>query len=112
MLRLPRENQHWGSQRCQRARARGSPPAALDTRDEGKHEDEEQVEVGARTCHHDEQRRVFREVRGVCRIGTTDRVAILYEGRQPDVRRWTAMLDDAGYAADALEAAGSSLEAA
>lgn len=39
---------------------------------------------------------VFREVRRVYRIGTTDHVAMLYEGAQPDVRRWVAVLEEAG----------------
>jgi 20S proteasome alpha/beta subunit len=55
---------------------------------------------------------VFREVRRVYRIGTTDHVAMVYEGAQPDVRRWVAVLEQAGYAAEALEEAGSPLEAA
>ena len=55
---------------------------------------------------------VVRKVRRVYRIGTTDHVAMVYEGAQPDVRRWVAVLEQAGYAAEALEEAGSPLEAA
>lgn len=55
---------------------------------------------------------VFPDVRHVYRIGTTDHVALLYEGKRPDVRRWVAVLEQAGYAAEALEEAGTPLEAA
>jgi hypothetical protein len=55
---------------------------------------------------------VFPEVRHVYRIGTTEHVAILYEGAQPDVRRWVAVLEQAGYTAEAPEGARSPLEAA
>lgn len=37
------------------------------------------------------------EIRDLYRIDGTDRVAILYEGAEPDVRRWVGLLEHAGY---------------
>jgi hypothetical protein len=54
---------------------------------------------------------VFPDVRHVYRIGTTDHAAVLYEGAQPDVRRWVAVLERAGYAAETLEEVETSVEA-
>jgi hypothetical protein len=55
---------------------------------------------------------VCSEVRHVYRIGMTDKVAILYEGAQPDLRRWLSLLEQAGYATEPLEEAGRPPEAA
>lgn len=48
---------------------------------------------------------VCSQVRHVYRIGMTDKVAILHEGAQPDLRRWLSLLEQAGNAAEPLEAA-------
>ena len=55
---------------------------------------------------------VCSEVRHVYRIGRTDKVAILYESAQPNLRRWVSLLEQAGYATEPLEEAGRPPEAA
>jgi hypothetical protein len=53
---------------------------------------------------------VFPNILHVHRIGNGERVAILYEGAEPDVGAWIAALGRAGYAAS-LELAGRALKA-
>jgi hypothetical protein len=54
---------------------------------------------------------VFPNVIHVHRSGGGERVAILYEGAEPDVKAWIEALAKAGYAAESLEQAGRALKA-
>lgn len=47
------------------------------------------------------------EVRDLRATNAPDRVTVVYEGVQPDVARWVAVLIEAGYPASPLEQAGT-----
>ena len=50
------------------------------------------------------------DVRHVYRIGNGDRVAVLYEGAEPDLSGWLAALTRAGYVAGRHEPSERALE--